>query len=143
MKTKTLQSAYLTFVLISGVAGAALSLAVTTGSLDLVTALKLFMGFFSLSFPVLLPFLFIWWAKVDEAVKEAHKWAWFWGGSLGMMLAIWIATINLFMQGQLLMPLLVSRGLEAYGFEIGVIATVLLMAYSYIGAWAIWWARHR
>ena len=143
MKTKTLQSAYFVYVLICAVAGGALAIALTTGALDPVVGAKIFMGFFSLTFPVALPFMLIWWKKVDEAVKEAHKWAWFWGGSLGMMLAIWIATINLFMNGQLLTPLLVASGLEAYGFEAGVIAAVLLMSYGYMGAWAIWWARHR
>jgi hypothetical protein len=143
MKVKTLQSAYFVYILIGVVAGSAISLAVVTKSLDPVTAAKILMGAFSVSFVVLTPFALIWWKKVDEAVKEAHKWAWFWGGSVGMMLAIWIATANLFMDGQLLTPLLTSWGLEAYGFEAGVVATSLLMSYAYMGAWGMWWSKRK
>jgi hypothetical protein len=143
MKVKTLQSAYSVYLLIGVLAGSAISLAVVTGHLDPVSAAKILMGAFSISFVVLMPFVLIWWKKVDEAVREAHKWAWFWGGSVGMMLAIWIATANLFMGGQLLTPLLTSWGLEAYGFEVGVVATTLLMSYGYIGAWAMWWSKRK
>src|SRR5690606_7138164 len=26
-----------------------------------------------------------WWRGLDEAAKEAHKWAWWWGGTLGFV----------------------------------------------------------
>jgi len=25
-----------------------------------------------------------WWRALDEAAQEAHKWAWWWGGNLGL-----------------------------------------------------------
>src|SRR5690606_29433021 len=29
-----------------------------------------------------------WWRRADEAVREAHKWAWYWGGSVGMCVGL-------------------------------------------------------
>ncbi|MGX1744962.1 MULTISPECIES: hypothetical protein [unclassified Brevundimonas] len=26
-----------------------------------------------------------WWRSLDEAAREAHKWAWWWGGNLGLV----------------------------------------------------------
>src|SRR5690606_14710418 len=29
-----------------------------------------------------------WWRRLDEAAREAHKWAWYWGGSSGMLIGL-------------------------------------------------------
>src|SRR5690606_25939554 len=37
-----------------------------------------------------------WWRGIDEAAREAHKWAWWWGGSSGMAIgAILLLTLTL------------------------------------------------
>jgi hypothetical protein len=143
MKTKTLQSAYFSYALICALIGGVVGLLIATGRLEALSALKMFMGFFSLSFLIAMPLLLIWWKRVDEAVKEAHKWAWFWGGSIGMMLAIWVLTLNVFVEGRLFAGMLAEWHLEAYGLELGAVGTLLVMSYSYIFAWAFWWWKRR
>ncbi len=79
-----------------------------------------------------------WWAGVDEAVREAHKFSWFWGGSAGMVVV-----------GALAISLLrVARGsVDAFGltpaeagmFVNGVGFTLALMLVGYGVCWAGWW----
>ncbi len=90
------------------------------------------------------PFVLWWWKHADEAVREAHKWAWFWGGGTGLLVGlIWgIADARL---GQ--------RGLEGVFsnyigtpltvFEGGMLFLMLTMSAGYLAGWAIWWLRHR
>ncbi|MBX9460125.1 MAG: hypothetical protein KL785_02265 [Brevundimonas sp.] len=36
-----------------------------------------------------------WWRGIDEAAREAHKWAWWWGGSGGVLVgAIFLLTLT-------------------------------------------------
>lgn len=79
-----------------------------------------------------------WWGGVDEAVREAHKFSWFWGGSAGMIVV-----------GAVALPLLqVARGsvhgfgltpAEAGMFVNGVGFTLGLMLVGYGLCWAGWW----
>ncbi len=84
-----------------------------------------------------------WWIVADEAVREAHKFSWFWGGSAGMVVV-----------GAVAIPLIgVARGsVEAFGltpaeagqFVNGVGFTLALMLVGYGVCWAGWWlARNR
>lgn len=79
-----------------------------------------------------------WWAGVDEAVREAHKFSWFWGGSAGMVVVLAAA----------LALLQVARGtVEGFGFTpadagvfvAGVVFTLTLMLVGYGVCWAGWW----
>jgi hypothetical protein len=79
-----------------------------------------------------------WWVVADEAVREAHKFSWFWGGSAGMVLV-----------GAVAVPLLdVARGpVDAFGltpaeaglFVAGVGFTLAVMLAGYGVCWAGWW----
>jgi len=79
-----------------------------------------------------------WWGGVDEAVREAHKFSWFWGGSAGMIVV-----------GAVALPVLqVARGsvggfgltpAEAGMFVNGVGFTLGLMLVGYALCWAGWW----
>jgi hypothetical protein len=86
-----------------------------------------------------------WWQNADEAVQEAHKWAWFWGGLVGLCLIV--------------LPLILSVGLtrgQAYEifkttlhimpgfgeFAAGIVTALLAMLAGYAVAWAIWWRKH-
>jgi len=78
------------------------------------------------------------WNRVDEAVRTAHQWAWFWGGSAGMMVAV------------VLMPFVLSGQVDlSSGGDPGqtavnaVFAFVLLQLVGYGVAWALWWLRRR
>src|SRR5690606_8094147 len=82
-----------------------------------------------------------WWRGIDEAAREAHKWAWWWGGSGGMAIGI------------VLFSVLSLRGEDVAPAEIGVTAPDLLVTgvwairlfqlAGYSVAWAVWWLKHR
>lgn len=82
-----------------------------------------------------------WWRGADEAVREAHKWAWFWGGSCGMGVALLPFVIALWD------PELVERwttGIDASGlFLAGMAALIVPQMIGYGIAWAVWWLRRR
>jgi hypothetical protein len=77
----------------------------------------------------------VYWRNVDEAAREAHKFAWFWGGSCGMLLGLPI------------MILTTSAKLEAlFGPREpsewvmgGLLAMLVLQLTGYGAAWAGWW----
>lgn len=79
-----------------------------------------------------------WWRVADEAVREAHKFSWFWGGSAGMIVA-----------GAVAIPLMgVAQGsVEGFGltpaeaglFVSGVGFTLAPMLLGYGVCWAGWW----
>jgi hypothetical protein len=82
----------------------------------------------------------IYWRNVDEAAREAHKFAWFWGGSGGLLLALPI------------LALLDTPTLEALGGGgrdpaqwvcLGVFGLMLLQMAGYGLVWAGWWLSRR
>jgi hypothetical protein len=80
------------------------------------------------------------WRGLDEAAREAHKWAWYWGGSLGILPGLVIALTR-------------TTGVEmarALGFtephdliEFGALAVLISMLIGYLIAWGFWWLRRR
>ncbi len=143
MTAEGLKRLYLGYIVAAALVGGITSGSFVAGLVEPELAIKLFLAFFCFTFVVGLPLMWVWWRKVDEAVREAHKWAWFWGGSIGIMLGIFLAAANVFMNGQLVATLLVSSGFGAYPFEAGLIAMTMLVAYGYMAAWALWWWKHR
>lgn len=79
------------------------------------------------------------WRHVDEAGRAAQKWAWFWGGSFGLVLGEIL--LGLMAAGRLdLMPAdLRPNLLPAYGGAVMVAAQMT----GFLVAWAWWWARRR
>lgn len=80
-----------------------------------------------------------WWRRIDEAAREAHKWAWWWGGCSGMAVG-----------GALLLTLLLRDDVvfgatmatnEALAAGMAVMLGFLLIGYT-IG-WVVWWAQRR
>lgn len=83
-----------------------------------------------------------WWRQIDEAAREAHKIAWFWGGSIGMTIAILIAAINLYFDGVIIKAIGQNyhvQNLNNYGFEIGIITVIFFMGWGYMINWLFWW----
>lgn len=82
----------------------------------------------------------IWWRGADEAVREAHKWAWWWGGSSGMAVG---AVILLALQYS---PTRVPE-IEAMGgtaaLTMGIGGLLMLQGVGYVIAWAWWWLSRR
>ena len=82
-----------------------------------------------------------WWRSLDEAAKEAHKWAWWWGGNLGFIVggaAVVIAALN----GVHLLPARVPHT-DAALIALGVIAAFAAQAVGYGVAWCGWWVARR
>ncbi|GAA0630082.1 hypothetical protein GCM10009422_29510 [Brevundimonas kwangchunensis] len=80
-----------------------------------------------------------WWRGIDEAAREAHKWAWWWGGSSGMLV------------GAILLLTALNRPAEAElgGLDMnqifagGMVVVLLCQVIGYGIAWAVWWAQRR
>lgn len=83
-----------------------------------------------------------WWRGIDEAAREAHKWAWWWGGSGGMAVGgVVLLTVMIRADKQ---PLPAGVGSNpADIFVSGMMAIVLFQLAGYALAWAGWWLKHR
>lgn len=82
-----------------------------------------------------------WWRSLDEAAKEAHKWAWWWGGNLGLVgggAAVVIAALA----GVNLLPAAVPHTDPAL-IALGVAAVFAAQAAGYGIAWCAWWIARR
>jgi hypothetical protein len=82
-----------------------------------------------------------WWRDADEAVREAHKWAWYWGGSTGIAVVVILFVLSGWD--------LITLSIPPYGdgpdgpILSGAALTLGIMLAGYIIAWAAWWLRHR
>lgn len=82
-----------------------------------------------------------WMRRLDEAAQEAHKWAWFWGGSGGLSLAfVSLAVAPHFGWG---------LGPETYDeapispYYVGAFIAMSFAVAGYLLAWAVWWLKRR
>jgi hypothetical protein len=83
-----------------------------------------------------------WWRGIDEAAREAHKWAWWWGGSGGM--AVGGVVLLSLMARDDATPLPAGIGPDAGDvFVAGMLAVLLFQLAGYVIAWAGWWLKHR
>lgn len=90
------------------------------------------------------------WKRLDEAARAAHRWAWYWGGSSGLALAI--AAVGLSMNWPELAAAFAGLAqhfeggkfspLQAHLF-LGVMFTGGMQALGFLGAWIIWWLTKR
>lgn len=84
-----------------------------------------------------------WWKEADEAVKEAHKTGWYWGGSGGLAVAGGLLGLLFALE-----PDVSLRQFALFPGDAGLIATGMLIAgglafVGYVIAWAAWWLRNR
>lgn len=87
----------------------------------------------------------IWMRSIDEAAREAHKAAWFWGGSGGMAVCgipIVLATLPQAASWEL--PVLwMGRTDPAAYAAAGAFCMMLVMCAGYSLVWAGWWLARR
>jgi len=81
-----------------------------------------------------------WWRGIDEAAREAHKWAWWWGGTGGMAAGA-VVMLSLRLGDE--MPTGLARMDPGELFAGGMMAILLFQVAGYLIAWAAWWLRHR
>ena len=86
-----------------------------------------------------------WMRSIDEAAREAHKSAWYWGGSAGMAVggvAVCLATLPQAASAHI--PSWVGDRTDPAAYAAtGAFAMLLLMLAGYTLAWAWWWRRRR
>ena len=81
----------------------------------------------------------IYWRNIDEAAREAHKFAWFWGGSSAMLLALPAP----FLLGDARLIALLGTRSPAEWTAVGMVALIIAQLIGYGLVWAGWWLRQR
>ncbi len=86
-----------------------------------------------------------WMRSIDEAAREAHKSAWYWGGSGGMALGGFLVCLaTLPRAASIHIPSWIDGRTDPAAYAAtGAFAILLLMLIGYILAWAWWWLRRR
>jgi len=81
-----------------------------------------------------------WMRAIDEAAREAHKSAWFWGGCSGMAVGgVGIVLASLPQAQALQFVAWDGRTDPAAYMAAGAFAMMLLMTLGYFVVWAWWW----
>jgi hypothetical protein len=97
----------------------------------------------------IIAFAVIAWLRLDETGKEAHKFAWFWGGALALLAALLIAIgvlttpffadpVNAFVARYMK-----DRGEGETGFAVGVLTAAIMQVIGYGLVWIGWWLSAR
>lgn len=130
-------------VLLAGIVVGYLS---AEGSVDLDRAMLWIMGVFATLMMIGgLAAGAAWMRSIDEAAREAHKSAWYWGGSGGMALGGVLVCLAVLPQAESLRipSWLEGRTDPAAYAATGAFGMMLLMLIGYGVAWAWWWLRRR
>lgn len=90
-------------------------------------------------------FGFLWMRSIDEAAREAHKWAWYWGGSSGMAVGgVLVMLAALPQAAQVSIPTwFIERADPAAYAATGAFGMLTLMIIGYAIAWGWWWLARR
>lgn len=89
--------------------------------------------------PILSLACWLYWRRLDEAAREAHKFAWYWGGSIGLGIA-GAAMVVVQRSGlEFLPPGMPAGELVAFGITLCMVAQVV--CYGLVWAW--WWLARR
>ncbi|MGV8928729.1 MAG: hypothetical protein ACOH1E_03165 [Brevundimonas sp.] len=82
-----------------------------------------------------------WMRSIDEAAREAHKAAWFWGGCGGMAVGgVLVILTSLPQAGTLSFPSWLDGRTDPAAYAAtGAFAIMLLMLMGYAVVWAWWW----
>ena len=84
-----------------------------------------------------------WMRSIDEAAREAHKAAWFWGGSAGMGVGGIAIILSSLPQAETLRFAVDGRTDPAALMAAGAMLMMLLMLVGYTVVWAWWWLTRR
>jgi hypothetical protein len=86
-----------------------------------------------------------WWQGADEAVREAHKFAWYWGGLSGLATGGVFVILATLPQASAFdaQAIFGVRDDPAAYMALGAALLAAVMTAGYLVAWAAWWLRHR
>jgi hypothetical protein len=129
----------LTCLVLGGAAGAASVLLRPDGGImnAIVPALILALVFVAVFFISLK-----WWRTLDEAAQEAHKWAWWWGGSWGMAAGFIVIGGFYLLDRDAVVGSLLGDSSTAIFYH-GALAIVLAQTLGYALCWSLWWLSRR
>ena len=82
------------------------------------------------------------WRLLDEAQREAHKTAWFWGGSMGMLVGLLVAIAVMALAPDRIVTLNPGGEPDDY-LRLGIMWILLTQAAGYGLAWLFWWWSRR
>lgn len=82
------------------------------------------------------------WYLLDEAQREAHKWAWYWGGSTGLLVGMIAVSVALRIDPNLA-EAIQPNGTSKTFVELGFVAATTSTLIGYGVAWAAWWMTRR
>lgn len=87
----------------------------------------------------------VWMRAIDEAAREAHKSAWYWGGSAGMALGGVLLILAILPQAATVeLPLWLNGRNDPVAHAVtGAFGLMLFMVTGYSVAWAWWWWKRR
>ena len=80
----------------------------------------------------------VYWRTIDEVAKEAQKWAWFWGGSIGMGLGFVATAVR-----PIGLASLFEGADPAHLMAYGGITVMVGQLLGFTIAWAYWWMSRR
>lgn len=97
----------------------------------------------------------IYWLRIDEPSREAHKFAFFWGAGFALTAIALIGGELMFLpgfrrivQGWIESWIAFTRGIlgdepAAVGFYVGFLASAIVLFLGYLVVWIGWWAAQR
>jgi len=87
----------------------------------------------------------LWMRSIDEAAREAHKAAWFWGGSAGMSVGGVLMILSSLPGAETIVGAagLFGRTDPTAYMAVGAFALMTLMLIGYGVVWAWWWLARR
>ena len=108
----------------------------------------------AIAFLWLVAFTLYAWVRLDEAGREAHKFAWFWGGAFSLIALQLIAfgalfapaigqPISAFVESQTPGFATTTSNLALTGFFVGVFSAAIFQVAGYGLVWAGWWLSRR
>lgn len=84
-------------------------------------------------------FVLTYWKAIDEAAREAQKWAWFWGAGFGMT----VAMVAMFWRPHWVMETFALGSDPADLLHGGAMLVVGAQLVGFFAAWAYWWGSRR
>jgi len=82
------------------------------------------------------------WRRLDEAAREAHKWSWYWGGTIGLLSLLPIFILCVFQPG-FGAQIAADFGATGHELDLGIGMAILFPCIGYVLAWAFWWLKRR
>jgi hypothetical protein len=97
----------------------------------------------AVAFAAATPFVIVWWRRLDEAAREAHKFAWYWGGSAGMVVVAIAFNVLMAPGSNIVTAEFLGADRPRDLVAIGMAAVLLSQVIGYTVAWAGWWIARR